>query len=514
MIATLPSLLAHRRVPLVIAVVAVVLALPALGAGLFLDDYTHWLGTTPGARIVGHVFQGDWDLFRFVPVVDDSVSFHHAMERNTLPWWTDPAFRLAFLRPLSSILAAVDYRYLVQWPALLHAENLAIYGGVCFVAALIFRRILGPEAIPTSREPQLPPWAPGLAALLYAGDHTHAFAVVWLAARNAILACLFGFLAIYLHDRARRDSSRVGACLGAVSFALALLAGENGVATLAFLVAHAIFLDRAPVAKRARALIPFAVIVVVWSFSLHVLGYGAHAGDFYADPRSEPWDFARAVALRLPVLLVGLSFLGWTENIGPAAEAHPAVTLTVCLAILGRPFVPIARVLRNDRRAGFFATGMVLSLLPLCATLPNDRMLVFAGLGAFGLLALFIARAGKSAGRWERAVAGAFVLLHAVASPLFLPLRVQICVPLSRYVARAESSLPQTPAGTTVVVVNAPDPILLNCTEAARMLHGGDLIRRAFLSVALGNNDGEMIRADDRTVVLFLREGFYQDPVR
>ena len=30
------------------------------------------------------------------------------------------------------------------------------------------------------------------------------------------------------------------------------------------------------------------------------------------------------------------------------------------------------------------AAGMVLSLLPMCATWPNDRLLLFSGLGGFG----------------------------------------------------------------------------------------------------------------------------------
>ncbi|HJN73520.1 MAG TPA: hypothetical protein QGF58_06255 [Myxococcota bacterium] len=72
--------------------------------------------------------------------------------------------------------------------------------------------------------------------------------------------------------------------------------------------------------------------------------------------------------------------------------------------------------LRNDRRARFLALGSFGSLVPLCAAFPMDRLLIFAGIGFFGLLAL----------RWELhrgRVAAVLLLLAGPWSALMLPLR-------------------------------------------------------------------------------------------
>ena len=58
----------------------------------------------------------------------------------------------------------------------------------------------------------------------------------------------------------------------------------------------------------------------------------------------------------------------------------------VSIGLLTLLFAPL---LKRDRLARFWAAGMLFATIPVCATLPMDRLLTFVGFGAFGLLAQF-----------------------------------------------------------------------------------------------------------------------------
>jgi len=99
------------------------------------------------------------------------------------------------------------------------------------------------------------------------------------------------------------------------------------------------------------------------------------------------------------------------------------------VCFLGLIFWPL---LRRDRIACFFATGMLLAVIPICATMPMDRLLMFTGLGAFGLMVRFWNAVFAVDGPRPRfvlwrgvavPVALLFVLLHVVAAPLLLTVR-------------------------------------------------------------------------------------------
>jgi hypothetical protein len=502
MLEKLKRLLAHPRLPIAAALLAVLLTLPALGAGFIADDYSHRVSFLPEFRAMGGI-RGDWDMFRFTG--PDRGYFHKLMDLGIWPWWAAPSLRLAFFRPLSALSHALDYRLLSRWPVLLHAESLALYAGIALAAALVYRRLISPA------------WVAGLAAILFAVDDAHSMPVTWLANRNALFAALFGFAALAAHDRARRDGHRGAAVAAPVLYALGLLGGEAAVATLGYLAAHALFLDEASPRKRLVALLPYALVTAAWMVVYVALGYGTTGSGFYVDPGREPLAFAGALVTRLPALLLAQLF-------GPPSDVWMGIpparlpwlvagaSTVVALFALG-----LWRVLRGDRRAGFFATGMVLALLPMCATWPNDRLLLFSGLGAFGLVALFLARVGEVASgpaRFAtRALAVLFVFAHALLAPVLLHLRCMSFQAIyTSYFDRADRSLTHYSPEDTLVIVNAPDLLIANYVGCGRMLAGeppGKHMR--LLATAIDGNGGEMERLDARTVVLTLRDGFVGD---
>ncbi len=142
-----------------------------------------------------------------------------------------------------------------------------------------------------------------------------------------------------------------------------------------------------------------------------------------------------------------------------------AAVAFVCLTVLA-----LAPLLKRDRLAVFWAAGMVFATIPVCATLPMDRLLTFPGIGAFGLLAQFFARVFDdpletiSIRWWRMLVSGLawfFLVVHAVYAPIALPARA--ANPLGpRWVE--ERCYVHVPLGSaigeqTLVIVNAPSPV-------------------------------------------------------
>src|SRR5439155_6623597 len=96
-------------------------------------------------------------------------------------------------------------------------------------------------------------------------------------------------------------------------FAVSLGAGESALAIVAYLAAHALWLDRGRVRERFLALAPYAVIVVAWRVLYGHLGYGVAGSGIYLDPGSQPVEFLTAAGTRLPFLLVGQLALPWSD---------------------------------------------------------------------------------------------------------------------------------------------------------------------------------------------------------
>jgi hypothetical protein len=195
------------------------------------------------------------------------------------------------------------------------------------------------------------------------------------------------------------------------------------------------------------------------------------------------------------------------------------VSLVVASLVLAGAAV-VWRVVGGDRRARFFVTGVVLSVLPLSATWPNDRLLLMIGFGAFGLVAVFVERAGELVGPLRRLAAplsAFFVVVHAALAPSFLPLReAQIGAFFKRPIQRASASLELDDASSssTYVIVNAPNALVPLFTVAERVVETGAKApaKARLLGVTVVGTLG-IERVDGRTLALEFSEGFPQEPL-
>jgi hypothetical protein len=485
-----PDRLASPRLIWRLPLLALLLTLPALATGWQFDDYLHRAALTASADRPS-LRPALMDLFVFMD--GDPARTQRRMASGEFPWWTLPEGKVAFWRPLSGLTHWLDYRVWPQQPALMHVHSLLWFAALIAAATLLYRRIMGPTALA------------GLAALLYAVDDAHGFAAAWLSNRNVLLAALCGCLTLLAHDRWRRAGWRPGAFVAPLCLLLGLLSAEAAIAILAYLLAYALTLDRAGWRGRLLALLPALLVVVLWRLVYRALGYGAW-GVSYIDPLTEPLRYLRAVAINGPALLLGQWAL-------PPAELFPfappwAMRLIWLLGLLTIALLTWMAwsLLRRDGVARFWALGMLLALLPICAALPANRLLFFVGLGAMGVLACLLddlRRQSRSGRRGPALLAGgALALLHLGLAPLLLPLTAWSPALLGN-IEPSIASLPRDAAfmDQTAIILNAPSFFSTSYIPLVRRAQGLPSPAR-IRYLGAGPVALDVQRSDERTLIV------------
>ena len=345
--------LGARRAPLVVVLLGLALAAPALTADFSADDHLHRVISREHTGIDG-LTSRPLDLFVFAD--GDADAARTLRDEGIFPWWTDVKMKLAFLRPVTSATHAADHQLWPESSTAMLAHNLVWLAIALAMTWLFYRRFAEIR------------WIAVLALALYAIDDARGPVVGWIANRNALIALAFAIPVLLAHDRWRRDGWTHGGWVGPLLLALALGAGEASLAITAYLAAHALWLDRASWRDRLLALAPYVAVVVVWRIAYQLLGYGVAGSGIYLDPGADPIGFARVAALRVPLLLLGQLALPWSDfaSIYPLMGGHVMTAMVafafVVLAAIG---LACARLLRVDPVSRFFATGMVLAAIPV-----------------------------------------------------------------------------------------------------------------------------------------------------
>lgn len=495
------------RLPLLAAAMAGLLCLPALAVGWQADDWMHQ-ALVRQIEPLEHQRSRVAEFFAFM----DGDPRRNAMlrERGILPWWVPLNLRARLWRPLTALTHMADHALAPGSPVFAHLHSLAWGMLLVALAALFFRRLMGLG------------WASGLAALIYAVDEARGVPMGWLANRNALITGCAALGVLLLHHRWRCHGWTPGAVLGPVVLALGLLAGEAALAAAAYLLAYALFLDRGSLLWRLLRLWPHALVVVAWRAVYSALGYGATGSGLYLDPLSTPDLYLLGLLKRVPALLADqlLNFPSIITSFAPHQLALPlTVALVLALLLLGRALL---RVLRDSKLARFWATGMLLSTLPVAATFPWSRLLTLVGLGGAGLVALFLARClGFTAApglpapvapgprRW----AALLVCLHLLLAPLCLPGQTYgiklMGITMMGACERAAPSGPQV-KGQTVVYVNSND-LCVSYVPFIRAVKGAPAPRRVRL-LASALYDLEFTGVDRHTMDLRVVGGMQSNP--
>ncbi len=403
----------HPRSLSLTLLIAAVLVAPALMADFVADDLFHQHMAT-GA--VAELQRAPTDYYRFF--LDDESWHLAARESGFLPWFTEHGFHGEFLRPLASLSLYVDHQLAPGSPFFAHAHSIAWYLALIVATSLVYRRLMGSGALA------------GLALLIFAIDDAHAVPVGWVANRNALMAMSFASTAFWLHIRWRQERRLFDGVATLPVLLTGLLCSEVALSITAFHFSYAVFLEQGRARDRVLGLLPAAGLCLAWLAVYKWLGYGMSGSELYVEPSGDPSRFLTAVVLRLPVLLAGavtpLS-ADFSMAMTPDVLWRLSASSALVVGLFGFALWPW---LRTDRGAAFWLVGAAISMLPVCAAFPGDRLLLAPSLGA-AALALFLkwllVTEGPSSERIPprtRAAAWLIVLTHLVVSPLTLPARV------------------------------------------------------------------------------------------
>ena len=499
--------LALRPLPILLALLAVMLAMPAVWTGWQQDDLVQRFFLLGNAGAHGER-QSAIDMFGFLD--GSSARNQELMDIGVLPWWTLPTLRISFWRPLSALSHCLDY---VLWPQsgmLMHAQSLLWFAALVAAAGFLYRRIMGAA------------WVAGLAALFFALDDAHGLAAGWLANRNALIAGLFGVLALISHDRWRREAWKPGAFLVPAFLALALLAGESAFAVCGYLFAYALFMESGDWRARTVTLIPAAAVATAWLLWYAARGYGTSGSGFYVDPIAEPMEFLAAVAWKAPVLLADQWALPPSSIVLFVPDQYRIFLVAWALAVLALIGWFLVPLLRASRTARFWAAGMILSIPLVCSTMPHGRLLLFAGIGAFGLVALWLEGLWSGA-EWvpakrawrggARVMALAFILVHVLVAAASLPFNATSAAIGQRYIQGPAERYQATEEfrGQDFVILNHPVPFFAHYFHTARVLAGLPAPARVRV-LAPGMVPLRIQRPDERTLVIRPEGGFLGSP--
>ena len=486
-------------------VLAVLITLPALRHGLLIDDLTHRAHLLDPARKgeplrnsgimpenASRLSAAMANLFVFLP----AEKMQWAIHNGHLPWWTYEGCKAAFWRPLTSLSLWLDYQLYPDWPAMMRIHSLLWFAAAILLLTILYRRLMGPT------------WIAGLAALLYVLDENTYITVALIAHRNSLMALVFGLLGLLAYHRWRSDGWLAGAILAPLCLAMSLLSAEAGLGAAAYLAAYALILDRSKWCRRLPALLPSVMVVVLWRLLYTGLGYGVCAGRLYMDPGADPLAFAGAVAERAPILLLGQWCVPPAFVYNYFSDSARQVYWLAAVAFFVFVLAMLVPLLRRNRVARFWLVGSLLAVIPICATIPWGRNLVFVGIGAMGLTAQFVAALFRPEScaparclyRWPAWALCALVLLAQIPFAGLVravwPAVYSNSVNSSAEFVRVDS--PPVRADQDLVVVRAPVPMFFLALPIYCDAEGRPIPRS--VAVLAGIVPIEVTRTDARTL--------------
>ena len=439
------GLIAHRRYHFYIIAFAVLLALPMLATGFFLDDYAHLMtldGNSPVAEPYNIYCFAPGDPDKLLPLIAD----------GPFPWFTDPGIHVEFFRPLSSASMWVDRQLFGKhaWPY--HLHSILWYLALLTVVSALLRR-------------SLPGFLGLLALALFAVDETHWFPVMWWSHRNSLVAATCAFAGLLAHLRWRQDGWKPGLPLSLFGLGLGLLGGETALSILGYFCAFELIAGPGNLARRLRALAPALLLGIGYLAFYTWNGFGVRGTDIYCNPMADPVLFLSKAPERL-LILIATQFLSWPAELPaflPAATWPSAILGVAVLALIGFVLRAIWPLLDERERRGvaWLGLGGLLALPPFLSAFTSGRLLLVSSLGGAAVIAAIVREAWRR--RQFRSLGGVFIVLHLILAPL-------VWLALSPVFAYANGRIEQTvrdieidethAAEKQFMVLNPSDPVL------------------------------------------------------
>lgn len=483
------------------AVASVLLSLTAVGSARVLDDHVLALQIRGERELVTP--RAGVDLFQFASgrASDNLALMAHG---SMLPWWSDPDLKIAFYRPVSSLLHRLDYALWPERPELMYLHTLAWFALLVVLVARLYVRFEAPAG------------AASLATWLYAVNDAHGPVVSWLSNRNALLSAVGVVAMLLAHRRARSEGHGWSRAFAAVWLLLALTASELGLSAWAFLIAYAIAFEAGPWLGRLRALWPFALLTAGWLVLYVASGAGTHGSGVYLHPLEDFGAFARVFPERA-LLLLGAAF-----GPVPAESAFfgwPWLTPLWCG--IGASSIAALLWLQKTKlcfspAARFWALSTLFAVIPVVSSFPSDRLLVLVNVGAMALVAHVLVQLWRSRAELELpalALALFFAVVHLALAPLTLPWRARQIQQLGGAIDNAFACLDNVPdlEQKTLVVLGAPADFIVGYLQLDREARRAPRPEHVYW-VANPNAQLDVSVLDARTLSVEREGGFFTTP--
>jgi hypothetical protein len=474
------------------ALLGMVVALPSLFAGFFIDDYLHLLTLERKYDIAEPL-----DLFRFATGDPDETRRH--IEDGPLPWFMWPHISLHFFRPLSSASMYFDSAVFGRIAPLFHLHSVLWYGALVLAAGLVFRKVLSP-------------WAAVIAAVLFALDEAHIIPAVWWSNRNALVAAAPALFGLWAHMCWREDGWRPGLPLSLAGYALGFLGAEVALGVMPFVGMYEIIWRRDAPAKRFGALLPAALLSIGYLVYYKLNGFGTYGSGIYIDPISEWRDFLWYAPGRLLMLWANqFATLPIEAPIGAVWLEPPLIAESVGVLLItgGLLYAVWPRLDARDRRAlAFLLAGAALSTVPALATFPSGRLMTVPSLGSAAALGVLLHHAWlhRRELRLARVAAVAIVLLHIVGPAVLwatVPFGLRLIDARGQQAADAiAAAIPVEGIEETILVaLNPPDPYAAMYSDMLR-IYNGQRKSAAWYFLTMDPFDHEVERIDEHTLEL------------
>ncbi len=398
------KLAASRYAFFFIACVGIALVLPSLVAGLYADDFLHYVLIREGHLVKQ---PDNISLFHLFSFIDTSAERRIQLFGFSLtPWWVSPHFSLLFFRPLSEITHYIDYSFLQHQIPLMHLHSILWYTLLLGLIAYCYKQFAPTRKVAL------------LAFLFFIADATHGFTVAWLANRNALIAASFSLLALTCHHQFRETQKPAFYIASLFSIIASFLAAEAGIVVGVFLFSYALFIDKGGRLKGIQYLLPALFIFIIWfSFYKHY-GYGAIGNKaYYIDPVESPALFFHNLPDRfLRTLAIQFNFL-------PVHLYKPYPHFMLGMGIFYLCILLIPLLHNATRSYRFFLCILLLSIIPITSSELQDRNMLFVGIAACPLLAELIRHLHYSRHQLPAKILAALILIFhlCISALLMLP---------------------------------------------------------------------------------------------
>jgi hypothetical protein len=490
-------LIEHPHFSWLVVALGVGLTAPSLFIGFHLDDFIgrFIFSDVPGAARLFGIYSGGYGAANGNPT--DAAWM---MEEGFAPWWMDPEVLLSFYRPLSLSTHLFDAALWPNSAFLWHLHSLLWFGVLLWCGTAMYRSVQGPLI-------------GGLAALLFAVDHTHALPVAFSTNRYAMITTALCMLTLHQHHASASGSLRA-AWIAALCYGLALFSGESSAAVVGYLVCYALFMDTRAVRTRVLSLVPYFIVSVAWRVVYTALGHGARYSDLYIDPAREPVRFALAALERIPSLLLGQWFMPPAETFTLVDKTSAALLVAFAWLFTIALTIALWPLLRRDKVARFWGGGMLLSIVPMCSGEPNNRMLFVASIGAAGLLACWWnAYAGpitSALGQYSLRFARFMVLCHLLISPWLMPVNA-VAMAFYGSLERSFDDVGEEALGRDAVFLTSPDYFAVRLMKMTKAVDHQPSPAR-YRGLSYGPEQVTVERTADKTIVLTYAGGAMHEP--